>query len=132
EACVAVAVQLLGVGEGTLDGLLAALVDGLAPWRQAVGVGALAFIGPDVTGDGALCLGIGRAGCEKRAVSAGRRIALVVAVARAVGGGIDELLTCRTAIDVERPVVDELRLAHHAGLRRIGVAVAGDAENVTL
>lgn len=32
------AMQLLGIGEGALDGFLAALVNGLAPRRQAVGI----------------------------------------------------------------------------------------------
>lgn len=51
EAGIAVAEELLGVGEGALDGLLAAAVDGFAPCRQTVGVGALTFVLPDMTGD---------------------------------------------------------------------------------
>jgi len=51
EAGVAVAMELLGVGEGAFDGLLAPAVDAFAPWVQAVSVGALAGIGPDVAGD---------------------------------------------------------------------------------
>jgi hypothetical protein len=51
EAGIAVAVQLLGVGEGALDRLLAAAIDGLAPLGQPVGVGALAGILPDMAGD---------------------------------------------------------------------------------
>ncbi len=45
--------QLLGIGKGTLHRLLASFVDGLAPRREAVGVGALAGIGPHMAGDGA-------------------------------------------------------------------------------
>lgn len=58
KAGVAMAMQLLGVGEGALDGLLAAPVDGLAPGRQPVGVVALAGVLPDMADDGALRLGI--------------------------------------------------------------------------
>lgn len=46
-------VKLLGVGKRALDRLPAAFVDRLGPGRQAVGIGALAGIGPDMTGDGA-------------------------------------------------------------------------------
>lgn len=47
----AMIVTRLGVGKRALDRLLAAFVDRLAPGRQAVGIGALAGIGPDMTGD---------------------------------------------------------------------------------
>jgi len=50
---IAMIVKLLGVGKRALDRLLAAFVDRLGPGRQAVGIGALAGIGPDMTGDGA-------------------------------------------------------------------------------
>lgn len=48
EAGTAMTVKLLGVGKRALDRLLAAFVDRLAPGRQAVGIGALAGIGPDI------------------------------------------------------------------------------------
>ena len=38
EARIAVTMQLFGVGEGALDGFLAAAVDGLAPCGQPVGI----------------------------------------------------------------------------------------------
>ncbi len=46
EPGIAMSMQLLGIGKGTLHRLLASFVDGLAPRREAVGVGALAGIGP--------------------------------------------------------------------------------------
>lgn len=70
-------VKLLGVGKRALDRLLAAFVDRLAPGRQAVGIGALAFIGPDMTGDGA----------GRSRVSADRRVGAIVATAGAMGIG---------------------------------------------
>ena len=54
EAGVSVAVKFLGVGKRSLDGFFSAFVDGLAPRRQAMGVGAFAGILPDMAGDGAL------------------------------------------------------------------------------
>ena len=58
EAGVAMTMQLLGVGKGAFDGLLAAAIDGFAPCGEAVGVAALAGVLPDMAGDGALSLGI--------------------------------------------------------------------------
>src|ERR1700712_2124826 len=51
EAGIAVAVELLGVGEGPLDRLLAPLVDALAPGSETVCVGSFARLGPDVADD---------------------------------------------------------------------------------
>ncbi len=48
ETSVAVAVELLGVGEGTFDRLLPALVDTLAPWGEPMSIGTLARVGPDM------------------------------------------------------------------------------------
>ena len=51
ETGIAVAMELLGVGEGALDCFLAALVDALTPWRETVCVGSFPCVGPDVTDD---------------------------------------------------------------------------------
>ncbi len=88
EPGIAVPMQLLGIGKRTLNGFLAPFVNSLAPRREAVGVGALTSVGPDMAGDGTLRLGIGSAGGQKRAVTADRRIGAIVAIAGAVGGGI--------------------------------------------
>ena len=64
EAGVAVAMKLLGVGEGALDGFLAAAINGLAPGGLAVGVGALARLGPDMARDQAGGIGANSEGCR--------------------------------------------------------------------
>jgi hypothetical protein len=51
EPGVAMAVKLFGVGEGALHGLLAALVDPLAPGSEAMGIDAFARSRPDMAGD---------------------------------------------------------------------------------
>ena len=51
EAGIAVAVELLGVGEGTFDSFLAALVKALSPWGKPIGIRPLAGIGPNVAND---------------------------------------------------------------------------------
>ena len=51
KAGVAVAVELLGVGERTFDGLLAALVDTLAPRGEPMSIGTLAGAGPNMAND---------------------------------------------------------------------------------
>ena len=57
EAGIAVAVELLGVGERTFDRLLSALVDSLAPRGEPMSIGPLAGIGPDMAGDQAGSVG---------------------------------------------------------------------------
>src|SRR5882672_7512289 len=94
-----------------------------------MGIGSLARILPDVTGDGADCLGIGGAGGKQRAGPADGRVARVVAIARTVGRGVGEQLTLRAAIAVDRGLVSEGVLAHHAGLGWGWVAIAGDAQD---
>ena len=61
EARIAMAVELFSVGEGAFDSLLTPLVDALAPRGQPMGIGALARICPDMTGDEAGCAGARRA-----------------------------------------------------------------------
>ena len=51
KAGVAVAVELLGVGERSFDGLLAALVDTLAPRGEPMIIGTLAGAGPNMAND---------------------------------------------------------------------------------
>jgi hypothetical protein len=58
EAGIAVAEELLGVGEGALHGFLTARIDQLAPNGQAVGVGAVAGVLPNMPGNGAFGLGV--------------------------------------------------------------------------
>ena len=58
KAGIAMPVKLLGIGKRALDRLLAALIDCLAPRGQAMGVGALAGVGPDMAGDGTHRLGV--------------------------------------------------------------------------
>lgn len=58
QAGIAVAVELLGVGEGALHRLLSSFVDGLAPRCLSMAVGALSGALPDMTGDGPLRLGV--------------------------------------------------------------------------
>src|SRR5690606_40312603 len=124
--------QLLGIGKGTLHRLLASFVDGLAPRREAVGVGALAGVGPHMAGDDAFRPGVAGAGGEKRAVAADGRIGAIVTIAVAVGGGISQELAFRAAITIHRAVIDEFRLAHHAGFGWCRIAIAGDTENGAL
>ena len=61
EPCIAMAEELLGVGEGAFDRLLSSLVNGLAPGGQAALVGFFAQVLPDMAGQGSHCAGIGRA-----------------------------------------------------------------------
>lgn len=58
ELGIAMAEELLGIGEGALDGLLAALIDGLAPRGQAVSIAGFAGLLPDMAGDSALGFGV--------------------------------------------------------------------------
>lgn len=109
------AMQLLGIGEGTFDGLLAALVDRFAPGGEAMAIDALAGIGPDMTGDGAHRLAVGCARRQKRAAATDGGVGCIVPVAVAVGGGVGEKLALRATIAVLFAVMDELRLTHHAG-----------------
>src|SRR5690606_20988828 len=53
-------------------------------------------------------------------------------LAVAVGGGISQELAFRAAITIHRAVVDEFRLAHHAGFGWCRIAIAGDTENGAL
>ncbi len=55
-----------------------------------------------------------------------------MAIAVAVGGGISQELAFRAAVAVNRAVVDEFRLAHHAGFGRCWIAIAGDTEDGAL
>jgi len=71
---VLVAVELFGVCEEALDGLLSSLVDPLAPVGQAVGVGALTGVGPDVVGEGPFGLRAGGAGRQQGTVAADRSV----------------------------------------------------------
>ena len=77
EAGVAVAVELFGVGEGALDGFLAASVDALAPRREAMGVGALAGV--------ALGALVGEIALHGRSARDAVRPALGAAVGRVIG-----------------------------------------------
>lgn len=61
------AVQLLGVREGALDGLLAAAVSP-CPYGLAVGVGSLAGVLPDMAGDQPGRVGARCAGGDERTV----------------------------------------------------------------
>src|SRR5690606_12613320 len=80
KAGVAVAVQLLGVGEGAFHRFLAPLVDRFSPSCEPVGVSAFAGVLPDMAGDGTNGLGVGRAGCEQRAGPADGRIRYIMLV----------------------------------------------------
>ncbi|MNT05749.1 hypothetical protein D3C72_1403820 [compost metagenome] len=55
-----------------------------------------------------------------------------MAIAVAVGGGVGEQLALRAAIAVGLSLIDELRLAHHAGFGWGRSAIAGNAEDVAL
>lgn len=58
EAGISMSMKLLGVGEGTFDGFLSPLVDGLTPIGQAVGVGSLAGVLPDMAGNPRVALAL--------------------------------------------------------------------------
>src|SRR5690606_41726203 len=53
-------------------------------------------------------------------------------LAVAVGGGISQELAFRAAITIHRAVIDDFRLAHHAGFGWCRIAIAGDTETGAL
>ena len=61
EPRIAVAEELLGVGKRALYGFLASRINQFAPHGQAIGVGSVSRILPDMTGDGAFGFGVARA-----------------------------------------------------------------------
>jgi len=67
EPGVSVSVQLLGIGKGPLDRLLSPFVEAFAPVGEAVSIGFVPRILPDVAGHGLLVFGVARAGRQQRA-----------------------------------------------------------------
>ena len=108
EAGVSVTEELFGVRKGALDGFLSSRMEALAPVGQAMGVDPLAGIGPDVAGDGALSLGIGGAGGQKRASPADRGIGFLMEVAAPICGGVSQHLALRAAVAIGGLIIDEL------------------------
>src|SRR5512145_2914693 len=121
HAGIAVAVQLLGIGEAAFHRLLAPCIQFLAPVGQTVGVNVVLGVLPDVAGHHLGGVGAGGARCQQRASPALGRVALVMAIAVAVGGGIGQDLAGGTAIGVKRAVIGEVALAQET------VAVGGAA-----
>lgn len=126
------AVKLFGFCKGTFDGLLAALVDTLAPRSEPVSVSALAGVGPDMAGDQSSGILARCAGGQQWTGSADCRIALVVAIPGTIRGGIGQQLTLRASVAVGLCRVGECLARHHAGPRRGGSAIAGDAQDIAL
>src|SRR5271170_828357 len=85
---VAVSVQLFGIGEAALHGLLSAFVDALADPLQAMGVDALAARLPHMPGDHFGMVGAARAAAAQRALAALFWVGVVLPVAFAVGGAV--------------------------------------------
>jgi hypothetical protein len=95
---------------------------------EPIGIGAFARIGPGMTDDQAGGVTARCTGGQQRTSSADRRIALVVGIAGAVGGGIGKQLTLRAAVTVHGGFVVELAARYHAGARRGWAASALNIE----
>ena len=132
EPCITMPMKLFGVGEGALDGFLSSLVDFFAVRREAVFVGGIACVLPDMAVKFArLVFGAG-AGCEQGAFGALLWIAAILAIAFAIGRRIGQELAIGAGIAVFVSVIDEAAFIHHARCWRIWSPVPCDAHDVAL